>query len=152
LRCHRQEPEGAGPAAQYRVEAVRRPHQHRLRLRLARRGAQVHAPGRAGSGPAAHRRRRRSQAAAPQRHRRTLTREHARMTEASRQRLHGLLWISPWIIGTLVFLALPVAMSAYYSLTDYSLIESPVYIGAENYKEMAHDAVFWTSLKNTGIY
>lgn len=74
------------------------------------------------------------------------------MTDATRQRLHGLLWISPWIIGTLLFLAIPVGMSAYYSLSDYSLIESPVYIGMENYKEMAHDAVFWKSLKNTGIY
>lgn len=74
------------------------------------------------------------------------------MTNASRQRLHGLLWISPWIIGTLLFLAVPVGMSAYYSLTDYSLIESPVYVGMENYKEMAHDAVFWKTLRNTGTY
>ncbi len=74
------------------------------------------------------------------------------MTDAARQRLHGLLWISPWVIGTLLFLALPVGMSAYYSLTDYSLIESPVYVGMGNYEEMAHDAVFWKSLRNTGTY
>jgi multiple sugar transport system permease protein len=74
------------------------------------------------------------------------------MTGDARQRLHGLLWISPWIVGTLVFLGVPVAMSAYYSLTDYSLIESPVYVGMENYKEMAHDGVFWIALRNTGTY
>jgi multiple sugar transport system permease protein len=74
------------------------------------------------------------------------------MTHGTRQRLHGLLWISPWIVGTLLFLGVPVAMSAYYSLTDYSLIESPIYVGLDNYAEMAHDGVFWTSLQNTATY
>jgi len=74
------------------------------------------------------------------------------VTSDRRQQLHGLLWISPWIIGTIAFLAIPVAMSAYYSLTDYSLIESPVPIGLDNYKEITHDPVFWLSLKNTAAY
>ncbi len=66
--------------------------------------------------------------------------------------LRGLLWISPWIVGTLLFLAVPVAMSAYYSLTDYSLLEPPVYIGADNYRELVSDATFWTALRNTLLY
>jgi multiple sugar transport system permease protein len=74
------------------------------------------------------------------------------MKSASRQWPHGLLWISPWIVGTLVFLVVPVTMSAYYSLTDYSLLEPPVWVGMENYSEMARDAVFWASLRNTGVY
>ncbi|HVU62945.1 MAG TPA: sugar ABC transporter permease [Phycisphaerales bacterium] len=65
---------------------------------------------------------------------------------------HGLLWISPWIIGTIVFLAIPVAMSAYYSFTDYSLLEPPIPIGLANYREIAGDHEFWTSLRNTGLY
>jgi multiple sugar transport system permease protein len=65
---------------------------------------------------------------------------------------HGLLWVCPWIAGFLLFLAIPVAMSAYYSLTDYSLIERPVAIGLDNYREMAGDALFWKALRNTGIY
>lgn len=74
------------------------------------------------------------------------------MTRPSSATLRGLLWISPWIVGTLVFLALPVAMSAYYSLTDYSLLEPPVYIGADNYRELASDATFWAALRNTLVY
>lgn len=66
--------------------------------------------------------------------------------------LRGLLWVSPWIVGTLVFLAVPVAMSAYYSLTDYSLLEPPVYIGADNYRELVSDATFWKALRNTLVY
>jgi multiple sugar transport system permease protein len=62
------------------------------------------------------------------------------------------LWISPWIIGTIVFLAIPVGMSAYYSLTDYSLLEPPIPVGFANYREIAGDGEFWMSLKNTGVY
>src|SRR4051812_2688485 len=43
-------------------------------------------------------------------------------------------------------------MSIYFSLTDYSLIERPVFIGLDNYKELSHDALFWRSLQNTGVY
>jgi multiple sugar transport system permease protein len=64
----------------------------------------------------------------------------------------GILWISPWIIGTVLFLAIPVAMSVYFSFTDYSLLDRPVYIGLTNYSEIAHDAVFWKALKNTAVY
>lgn len=74
------------------------------------------------------------------------------MSRASTDTLRGLLWISPWILGTLIFLALPVGMSAYYSLTDYSLLEPPVPVGLDNYTEMAGDHLFWTALRNTAVY
>src|SRR5205823_767158 len=35
---------------------------------------------------------------------------------------------------------------------DYSLLEPPIYVGAANYRDMAHDAVFWMALRNTGAY
>jgi multiple sugar transport system permease protein len=72
--------------------------------------------------------------------------------QGRRNVLLGLAWISPWILGTALFLALPVAMSVYYSLTDYSLLDRPVFIGTRNYSEIAHDAVFWRALRNTGLY
>ena len=74
------------------------------------------------------------------------------MTSPRRNLLLGLAWISPWILGTILFLAIPVAMSVYYSLTDYSLLDRPVFIGLQNYAEIAHDAVFWKALQNTAIY
>lgn len=64
----------------------------------------------------------------------------------------GLLWISPWIIGTLLFLVVPVAMSIGFSFTDYSLLDRPAFIGGENYSELARDPLFWMSLRNTGVY
>ena len=43
-------------------------------------------------------------------------------------------------------------MSAYYSLTDYSLLEPPVWVGMENYAEIARDSVFWAALRHTAEY
>jgi multiple sugar transport system permease protein len=64
----------------------------------------------------------------------------------------GYLWISPWIVGFLAFLALPIGMSLYYSFTDYPLLEKPLWVGAENYLRLARDPVFWTVMRNTVIY
>jgi multiple sugar transport system permease protein len=66
--------------------------------------------------------------------------------------VHGLLWISPWVLGTIVFLAIPAGMAAYYSLTEYSLLEPPEFIGGANYAAMLHDRLFWISLRNTAVY
>jgi multiple sugar transport system permease protein len=70
----------------------------------------------------------------------------------TRDVLVGLAWISPWVLGTVLFLAVPVAMSVYFSLTDYSLLDRPVFVGVKNYAEIAGDAVFWRALRNTGVY
>ncbi len=64
----------------------------------------------------------------------------------------GLLWISPWLIGFFVFLCAPIGMSMYYSLTDYGLMDSPVFIGLDNYKELAGDRLFAKSAFNTALF
>jgi multiple sugar transport system permease protein len=74
------------------------------------------------------------------------------VTGPRRNVLLGVAWISPWIVGTVLFLLIPVAMSVYYSLTDYSLLDRPVFIGLKNYTDMAADAVFWKALRNTAVY
>ncbi|MEN0021353.1 MAG: sugar ABC transporter permease [Planctomycetota bacterium] len=75
------------------------------------------------------------------------------MRAARRKQLGiGLLWISPWIIGFSVFLLLPMAMSFYYSFTDYPLLGVPVFVGADNYARLVQDEVFWVSIKNTALF
>ncbi len=66
--------------------------------------------------------------------------------------LRGLAWVSPWIVGFTLFMLLPAALSAWYSLTDYSLLDSPIFIGLDNYRELAHDAVAHAALKNSAIF
>lgn len=54
--------------------------------------------------------------------------------------------------GLLVFLfaiLAPICLSVYYGFTDYSGMGKATWIGFENYKTLAHDAKFFTSLKNS---
>lgn len=75
------------------------------------------------------------------------------MTSLERQNMaKGLAFISPWIIGFFIFTLLPVVLSLYYSFCDYSLLQSPVWVGMENYRELLQDEDFWRTLKNTGYY
>lgn len=72
------------------------------------------------------------------------------MTRGERKTLWlGLAFISPWIVGVLVFTLYPVVASIGYSFCDYDVLSKPVWVGAMNYRDMALDAVFWKSLRNT---
>ncbi len=64
----------------------------------------------------------------------------------------GLGFLSQWIIGLVLFTALPIGLSLYYSFCEYSLLQRPVFIGLDNYVEMVHDAIFWKVLWNTFVY
>lgn len=64
----------------------------------------------------------------------------------------GLLFLSPWMAGVLAFTVIPVVLSLYYSFCDYSLLQSPIWIGLENYRNLLHDEVFWKALVNTGYF
>lgn len=72
------------------------------------------------------------------------------MTRRERRNLrNGLLFISPWLVGFIAFVAYPLAASLYYSLCDYSVLKPPVYVGMANYLELTEDPLFWHSLWNT---
>jgi oligogalacturonide transport system permease protein len=68
-------------------------------------------------------------------------------------RFLGLFYLSPYIIGLLVFTALPFAASFYLSFTDYNLMSSPVFTGLDNYwKLFTGDRTFRKSLWVTLVY
>ncbi|MEV4161521.1 carbohydrate ABC transporter permease [Nonomuraea dietziae] len=64
----------------------------------------------------------------------------------------ALLFISPWIIGFLVFTAWPVINSAYLSLTDYDVINDPNFIGFDNYVTLFQDPKVGLALRNTFVF
>jgi len=71
----------------------------------------------------------------------------------SRRENLGLLYISPWIIGFVIFGLYPFIASIAYSFTDYSLLESPNFIGIQNYITMfTTDRDFFKSLGVTILY
>lgn len=74
-------------------------------------------------------------------------------TGKSRHQYIGLLYISPWILGLLIFQLYPFLSSLYYSFTDYNMVSQPKFIGFENYRNIFfNDPDFYQSLKVTGIY
>lgn len=70
----------------------------------------------------------------------------------NRHTIAGLTWVSPWLLGAGAFMFLPMAMSLYFSFTDYPLIESPLWAGLGNYERMLRDEKFWLVVKNTAVY
>ena len=67
--------------------------------------------------------------------------------------LTGLLFASPWILGLLLFNAYPIVSSFYYSLTSFSVLTRPVWVGFDNYvKLVTQDPAFLTSVTNSLIY
>ncbi len=66
--------------------------------------------------------------------------------------LLGLLFISPWLIGFLLFLIYPVLSNFHLGMTEYSGFGEPRWIGWGNYAELLHDALFWKSIYNTFYY
>jgi multiple sugar transport system permease protein len=58
----------------------------------------------------------------------------------------------PWILGFAIFMAYPLIASFFYSFTNFSILNSPKWVGAGNYGELLGDEVFFTTLKNTFFY
>ena len=61
----------------------------------------------------------------------------------------GLLFVSPWLIGFLLFKVFPIISAIYYSFTDYNIFQPPQWVGFENYTTLFQDKLFWKSLGNT---
>ena len=74
-----------------------------------------------------------------------------RMTHKTRRDLrNGLLFISPWLFGLVVFTIYPIFASIYLSFTRYPVVSAPRWIGLDNYvKLFTRDDLFPVSMHNT---
>lgn len=76
-----------------------------------------------------------------------------KMTRGEKHNLKmGLIFVSPWIAGFLIFTVYIVSASLFYSFCDYDVLSKPVFVGTMNYTDLIHDSVFWKSLYNTLVY
>jgi len=77
-----------------------------------------------------------------------------RMSSAEwRNVLTGLLFVSPWVLGFLLWTAYPLVSSLYYSFTHYDLLRPPTFLGLKNYIEIfTDDPHFGTAMYNTLYY
>lgn len=61
-----------------------------------------------------------------------------------------ILFLLPWIVGFLAFVAFPMATSLYHSFTSYDVLSPPRWVGLENYRYLlTKDPMFWLSIRNT---
>jgi len=74
----------------------------------------------------------------------------ARSSRAVR-RGRGVYWLylAPGGVLFAAVIAVPFGASLYLSLTKWSGIGDPTYVGFRNYERLLHDDVFWTSFRNT---
>jgi ABC-type sugar transport system permease subunit/ABC-type glycerol-3-phosphate transport system substrate-binding protein len=62
----------------------------------------------------------------------------------------GMVFVSPWAVGFVVFVAGPMVFSLAMSFCDYDVLHPPRYVGLDNYRFLlTSDPLFYKSLANT---
>lgn len=74
------------------------------------------------------------------------------MNRKTLEALTGYLYVSPWIILSLVFTFGAMLYVFYLSFTDLQLLNQPKLIGLENYTKVLSDRLFHTAVFNTVLY
>ena len=70
-----------------------------------------------------------------------------------REAIAGFVFISPWIVGFIVFALGPMIYSLYLSLCQYAIVRDPVFVGLGNYiTAFTKDRLFWLALEKTAYY
>ena len=60
--------------------------------------------------------------------------------------------IAPWLVGFVLFFAGPMVISLLTSFTDWDLLTDPMWVGLDNYRDLATDRLFLQSIKVTLAY
>lgn len=75
------------------------------------------------------------------------------LTRRTQEDVRGYLFVAPWILSLLVFTAYPMLASFFFSMTDYSILNPPKWIGLSNFTTMfTKDPLYWKSVGNTLYY
>jgi multiple sugar transport system permease protein len=73
-------------------------------------------------------------------------------TMARQESAWAYFFILPWGIGFIALTLGPMIASLYYSFTRFNIVNSPVWIGIDNYTRVFQDPLFWKSLQVTLQY
>jgi len=66
--------------------------------------------------------------------------------------LHAYVFMSPAILGILIFTLGPVIASLFLSFTEYNIITDPQWVGLANYTELFQERLFWQAFRVSAIY
>jgi len=70
-----------------------------------------------------------------------------------RQALWGYTFLTPWLLGLIIFTVGPILFSLYLSFTEYDVLSPAKWVGLSNYETaFRKDALFWPSLWRTFYY
>lgn len=70
-----------------------------------------------------------------------------------KKQYEGYIFVAPWIIGFTVMTLIPFICLIYFSFTKYNILNTPEWVGLQNYKEIFQgDRKFGDALKVTFIY
>jgi len=61
-----------------------------------------------------------------------------RFTLKQREAIEGFLYISPWILGFLIFTVGPMIASLFLSFTNYNVVSPPRFAGLSNYTQLLY--------------
>ena len=74
------------------------------------------------------------------------------MVRRIRAGLPGYVLVAPAVLVTVVFFLVPMAISGYWSLTQYNGIKPPVFVGLDNYAALLGDPRFLRTVQNTVFF
>jgi len=69
-----------------------------------------------------------------------------------REAIDGYIFILPWILGFLIFIAGPMVASFLISFMRWEIVTPPAWVGLEQYRKLFSDSRFYLSLYNTAYY
>jgi multiple sugar transport system permease protein len=73
-------------------------------------------------------------------------------TLQGRRTLAGYIFISPFILGVLIWVLIPALTAIWLVFQDWNLISPAKYVGLDNILRLGKDKLFWQALKVTTIY
>ncbi|MFI0794439.1 carbohydrate ABC transporter permease [Micromonospora rubida] len=74
-------------------------------------------------------------------------------TSRRRDQLAGYLFVAPQLVGSIVFVILPLVLVVWYSLHEWNVLAGTFnYVGGDNYAQLAEDTNLGGVLKATGLF
>lgn len=73
-------------------------------------------------------------------------------TNSGRKTLLGYFFISPFILGFLLWFVIPTATAVWMAFQDWNMMTDARFIGLNNFANLFDDELFWQALKVTTVY
>ncbi len=74
------------------------------------------------------------------------------MKRSTRMTITGYAFTAPWLVALVFLIGYPFAASLYFSGCEYPPLRGPLFVGIENYVELARDTVFRQSMLVTIVF